>query len=85
MAFSRTASVPLANRPSWENEATQARSLADGFQEHTIDIREYAPVKELTTVQQVIDASMANQVMNARSTYRDTEKDEASKKARENV
>jgi len=74
MAFSRTSSLYLATQPSWENEAAQTRPLSEGYEDHTIDIRQYSPVSPLTSVEQVIEASLANQVMNGRSSYRDVDK-----------
>ena len=74
MAFSRTSSLYLAKHPSWESETAQTKPLSEGYEDYTIDICHYSPSSRLITVEQVIEASLANQVMNARSTYHDADK-----------
>ena len=70
LAFSRNAVLSLAQQPSWENEAAPITPLSEAYIEHTIDIRQYDPVSTLGTVERIIAASLANQVMNVRSRYR---------------
>jgi hypothetical protein len=71
MPFSRQLRLSLATRPSQEREELPVARLADAFQDHTIDIRVHDPVGELTDARRVIDAALANKVLNAVSTYRD--------------
>jgi hypothetical protein len=72
--FSRHYRLSLAKRPSYEPEEVSVAPLSKAFQEHKIDIRTYADVAELRDVQAIIDATLANDLLNAVSTYRDAER-----------
>jgi len=73
-AFSRQMRLSIAKRPSTEQEPVSPAKLSDAHQEHRIDVRTFADVTTLTTVQQIIDATLANDLLNAVSTYRDEER-----------
>lgn len=70
MAFSREHVVTLAKRPSWEAESSSKKKLSEVWQAHRIDIRKFPDVTELNDAQKVIEAALANEVLNVRSTYR---------------
>jgi hypothetical protein len=74
MPFSRRRRLALARRPSYEPEEVAVTPLGDAFREHRLDIRTYAPVRELTGARPIIDAALANGVLNAVSTYRDADR-----------
>ncbi len=71
MAFSRECRLTLAKRPSWEEEPCTTSKLCDVWQDHQLDIREFADAVELTHARSVIEATLANAVLSARSTYKD--------------
>ena len=73
MAFSRERTLKIAGRPSAEQEdmSLSDELLADRFQAHKIDIRSREDVTELRTAEEVIEATLANDMLNARSTYKD--------------
>lgn len=71
MAFSRTASIPIAKRPSDESETSNARPLSEAYDDHAIDMRRFDHVTELGSAAAIVDATISNQVMGARCTYRD--------------
>jgi hypothetical protein len=72
-AFSREMSLPIAKTASTETEDVASRKLVDHFQDHAIDIRTFDDTEEITTVRGIIEATLANEIMNARCTYRDAE------------
>ena len=72
MAFSRSTRLHIARRPSGEQETASTKLLTDAFQGHDITLRAHRDVSELTTARQVVDATLAHDLLNARSTYRDT-------------
>jgi hypothetical protein len=72
MPFSRQLRLALAKRPSDEREEAPVARLSDAFQEHRIDLRAHAgPISELLDARSIIDAALANDLLNAVSTYRD--------------
>lgn len=73
-AFSRKMKLGIAARPSTEKENVAAAPLSESFQEHKIDVREFAAASELTDRQAVSASTLADDLMNARSTYRDAER-----------
>ena len=73
MAFSRTSRLSIARRPSCEAEEASAAKLSEVFQDYRIDIRSFADTTELTDAGQIVEATLANDMLNARSTYRDAE------------
>jgi hypothetical protein len=70
-AFSRQLRLSIAKRPSNEQEPLSTAKLSDAFQEHRIDVRTFTEVSELTSVQPIIEATLANDLLNAASTYQD--------------
>lgn len=74
MAFSRDSRLAIATRPSNEQEDVSRRLLSDAYQEHKINVRSHQGVSELREAHQVVNATLANDLLNARSTYRDEER-----------
>jgi hypothetical protein len=74
MAFSSERSLDIANRPSYETEEEKTRSLDAQHASHKIDIRHYDNVSTTTDPTEIIDATLANDLMNACSTYKDSDK-----------
>ena len=74
MAFSRKRSLDIANRPSDEVEPTKTRFLDDHHANHTIDIRNFDGVSTTANPAEIINMTLANDLMSARSTYRDTDR-----------
>lgn len=74
MPFSRRYRLALAKEPSTVQEAHEVALLREAFQEHKIDIRTYSDVAELMDVQAIIDATLANDLLNAVSTYCDIDR-----------
>ncbi len=73
-AFSRERSVQIAKRPSAETEEVNSRRLSDHYQDYSIDIRHFDDAEEITTARDIVEATLANDMMNARCTYRDAER-----------
>lgn len=71
MVFSRKSSLRVARRPSNESEPGSITSLAEDFQDYSIDIRTYDKTEDLQTLQAIVGATLNNDVMSAFSTYRD--------------
>ena len=74
MAFSRESRLTIAKRPSSEQESVSTDKLSEAFQDYKIDVRSFAESYELTDAGQIVDATLANDLLNARSTYRDSER-----------
>ena len=80
MAFSRESRLAIATKPSDEQEDAPATKpiaklrslkLSEAFQDYKIDVRAHPNPSELTDVRQIVDATLRNDLLNARSTYRD--------------
>jgi hypothetical protein len=71
LAFSRNWRLAIAARPSNEQEPTTVARLEDAFQEHRINVREFDQSEKLTTTQEIAEATLADHILNGRSTYRD--------------
>ncbi len=72
MAFSPTHKIHIA--ASLDDAAhTPAANLHEAFAGHTIDIRRHAGARELLDPQAIIKATLANDTLNARSCYVDTD------------
>ena len=71
MAFSRTHRIPIARRPSSESEAGGAQELSATFQEHSICLKANSHPIELHASEQVVEATLANALLNALCTYSD--------------
>jgi len=74
MAFSRDCAIPIARRPSGEQENTSAGKLSEAYQDYKIDVRTFPESTELTDARQIVEASLANDRLGTRSTYRDAER-----------
>ena len=73
MAFSRQSKLDIANRPSYEEEAASTAPLDQAYQDYRIDIRNFPECEELTDSSELVQATLAQDLLNARSTYRDAE------------
>ena len=71
MAFSRQSALTIASRPSTESEPASAKKLIDEYQDFWIDVCLVPEVEELTDFEDVVKATLTNDVLNVRSTYRD--------------
>ena len=71
MAFSRRSRLTIAGRPSAEREDVATDRLSERYQDYKIDLRECIGASELKGAGQIVNATMANDLLNARSTYRD--------------
>ena len=69
MAFSRRSVLGIARRPSTEKEETESDRLSELFQDYRIDVREFPHASELRDGRQIVEATLANDLLNARSTY----------------
>lgn len=74
MAFSHTHQVPIAREPSSVEEAVSATELSTSFEESKISLQSHRDVEEVTSAGQVIEATLAGDLLNGRSIYRDAER-----------
>lgn len=75
MAFSRKFWLPIAKRPSTEREEAKTfDKLTDRFQTFEIDLREFSEETVLKDSRQVVEATMAGDLLNAQCTYRDVDR-----------
>ena len=74
MAFSRALRLAIARRPSTEREKVSVAKLSEAFQDHKIDVRLLPDPSELTDAAQIVEATLANDLLNACSTYRDADR-----------
>mgnify|MGYP001085374872 CR=1 FL=1 len=72
MAFSKTHKVDIAQSLD-DSLPSSATDLNTAFAGHTIDIRNQTNVTELLDAQSIVDATLTNDILNARSTYQDHE------------
>lgn len=73
-AFSRSVRLHIAALPSWEAEPIASTPLSEAFQAYRIDVRHFSDVTPVTDGRSVVVATLANDRLNARSTYRDAER-----------
>jgi hypothetical protein len=71
MPFSREGSYTIAARPSWEQEPSRMRPHAEARAGHRIVIRCFDGSEELTTRQEIVDASLGDDLLNGVCTWRD--------------
>ena len=74
LVFSRKSRLNIAGRPSREAEEAPTARLDEAFQEHRIDVRAFSEVAELTDAGRIVEATLANDLLNAATTYRDAER-----------
>ncbi len=74
MAFSRESRLTIASRPSNELQDVPVAKLSEIYQDYRIDVRTHHAPQELTDAGQIIDATLRNDPLNARSVYRDAER-----------
>lgn len=74
MAFSRDRRLAIAKRPSIEHETVSVAKLGEDFQDHKIDLRLLPDATELTDAAQIVAATLANDLLNVRSTYHDADR-----------
>lgn len=70
-ACSRELRLAIARRPSHEAEAVESVPLAEVFQAHSLNVRNFSQTTALSSVAQIVEATLANRILNARSTYVD--------------
>jgi hypothetical protein len=70
-AWSRNYRLKIAARPSTEREAVDVARLDEVLQAHNTDLRTFAEFTTLTTGEEIVKATLANDLLNARSTYVD--------------
>jgi len=66
--------VPISSRPSNEREDLKRLKLSDRFRDYSIQIRTFQEPQTLTTEDEIIKATMAEHIMNARTMYRDRQR-----------
>jgi hypothetical protein len=74
MAFSDESQLSIARRPSDEPEDASTKKLSEIYQDYKVDVRSHSNFSELMDVGEVIDATLNGDLLNAKSTYRDTER-----------
>ena len=74
LPFGRDGGYSVASRPSWEVEPATRKPHAEAWVDHRIVLRYFGGCGELTNQQQIVDASLADDLMNSRCTYRDDER-----------
>ncbi len=71
-AFSRDRRLGIARRPSSEKEEVRVAEHAGHFLDHEIDVRTFPASDELSDAGGIVRATLAKDLLNARSTYRDS-------------
>ena len=71
MAISRRSRLTIGSRPSAEREEVTTDRLSKRYQDYKIDLRECADASELKDAGQIVEATLAHDLLNARSTCRD--------------
>lgn len=71
-AFSRHNRLQIAKRASYEKEIVTVARLDEVHSEHNIDLRNYSNATELDTERTIIEATLANDKLNAVSTFHDS-------------
>ncbi len=71
MAFSHTAGLTIANRPSTEREEAAATPHSEAFQDHRIDIRRHSDARPLASAAEVVEATLANDILGCATAYED--------------
>jgi hypothetical protein len=71
MPFSRRYRLALAKEPSTVREEVSVTPLAEAFRWHDLRLRSHAQADPLTDTQAILDATLAGDLLNAVSTYRD--------------
>ena len=71
MAFSRSSSPAIAERPSTETEPVRARPLAEAYGDFSIDVRSHPAWEALEDGEAIAASTFAGDAQNARSVYRD--------------
>ena len=74
LVFSDADSIAIAARPSWEPEPGERRPLSQAFEETRLDLREHEPRRALADGGEIVKATLAGDLMNARSTWEDRER-----------
>ena len=76
MAFSRDFRLSIARRPSCEEEEVSKVKVrfSEFFRKHEIDIRSHRGASEMKEVSQIVEATLAKDLLNARSIYRDAQR-----------
>ncbi len=73
MAFSDESQLNIATRPSKEPEESSIKKLSEIYQSYKVDVRSHSNFSELMDVNEIVDATLNGDLLNAKSTYRDQE------------
>ena len=71
MLFGHEETIPISYKPRDEPDNLKRSKISDLFAEHSVEIRTIDNARELTTHDEVIESTLADELMNARTTYRD--------------
>ena len=74
LVFSDEDSIAIARRPSWETEPGERRPLTKAFAETRLDLRQHPSPRVLRDGGEIAAATLAGELMNARSSYEDEER-----------
>ena len=74
LVFSDEDSIAIARRPSWETEPGERRPLTKAFAETRLDLRQHPSPRVLRDGGEIAAATLAGELMNARSSYEDGER-----------
>lgn len=74
LVFGEEDRVSIAGRPSWEPEPGERSPLSESFAETRLDLRRHDPHRELADGGEISAATLAGDLMNARSTWEDRER-----------
>ena len=71
VVMGRAHHVPIARRPANQPEDSQRQELGERFADYALRLHTIEGARTLTTTEEVIEATQADHVLNARTTYRD--------------
>ena len=74
IAFSRESMIPIARQPSTVDEKVTTDRLSERYEEFKIDLLDFPDGSELKDGGQIVEATLAGDLLNAQSTYRDAER-----------
>ena len=73
LVFSEHHAIPVARQPSSVTQDVSRSPLSNLFTETQLRIQRFGETRELTDAKQIVEATFANDCMNARSSYVDAE------------
>jgi hypothetical protein len=74
LVFSDKHVIPVARQPSSVSQDVSRSPLSDLFMDTQLKIRRFGEIRELANAKQIVNATFANDCMNARSSYVDVER-----------